>query len=365
MKFGFVLTDLSGGGAEKAILNVALGLHKRGHTVNIFLLRNLGEYAAPSEVSLTYISKKPSFSWIGKRVLAFRLSTAIKLKEKSGCFDIVISTLPLADEISKLANVPNHWCRIANTLSAEVNSIAKKNTRKSKRRFERYRRIYSSSNLIAVSSGVKEDLQRYFHLNDQLIEVIYNPFDFDLIRKKANESVNLPNEKYIIHVGRFSTQKRHDILLDAYQKKIQNLCKLVLLTDQNEILKEMIIERGLENRVIVAGFQINPYPWISNAELLVLSSDFEGMPNVLIESLVVGTPIVSTDCPSGPREILGTMFNENLVPVGDAVALSNAINFVLESSGKVFSINLDKYHSDRSIDKYEQLVKRGVECVEY
>lgn len=365
MKFGFVLTDLSGGGAEKAVLNIALGLYKRGHSVNIFLLRNVGEHVAPSEVDLTFVSDKPNFGWIGKRVLAFRLSTAIRLKEKSGCFDIVISTLPLADEISRLANVPNHWCRIANTLSVEIKNIAKGNTRKSNRRFKRYQRIYSSSNLITVSSGVKEDLQRHFHLNSQVIEVIYNPFDFDLIRRKAKESVNLPNDKYIIHVGRFATQKRHDILLDAYKKKIQNLCKLVLLTDQHETLKEMIIERGLQNRVIVAGFQINPYPWISNAELLVLSSDHEGMPNVLIESLVVGTPIVSTDCPSGPREILGTKFKENLVPVGDAKALSKAISLVLEKSGHALSINLDKYHSDMSIDKYEQLVNRGVECVEY
>lgn len=356
MKVCFVLTDLSGGGAEKAILNISKELIQRGHIVNIILFRNNNEYNIPDGVLLTVLSNSPSFGWIGKRILAYQLSKAIKILEKNGRFDTVVSTLPLADEISVLARLSNHWCRIANTLSVEIERLSKNNIKKSQRRLNRYKNIYDGKKLIAVSDGVKTDLKRNIGLKEAKIKVIYNPFNFKQIKKLSVESLNTPDTPYIVHVGRFSAQKRHDILLDAY-KNIHNSHKLVLLTNNHPKLIEMIKQRCLNDRVIIAGFQKNPYPWISNAQLLVLSSDHEGMPNVIIESLIVGTTVVSTDCPSGPKEILGQKFPQYLSPVNNSMTLSKIIDRALDNKPDMSSINLTKYQLEGSIDNYESLAR--------
>jgi glycosyltransferase involved in cell wall biosynthesis len=103
----------------------------------------------------------------------------------------------------------------------------------------------------------------------------------------------------------------------------------VLLAAPDPALEAMIDARGLRERVVVAGFQKNPYPWMRAAELLVLSSDREGMPNVLVEALACGTRVVSTDCPSGPREVLRGELARWLAPCGDARALAERMRAVL------------------------------------
>jgi len=359
VNFCFILTDLSGGGAEKAILNLSKSLIKKGHNVDIIIFRDKFEYTIPLGVELTVLSEKPSFGWIGKRVLAFKLKSKIYKKEKTSKFDIIISTLPLADEVSILAKLSNHWCRIANTLSVEVKNLSSHNVSKSQRRLSRYQNLYNGRNLVAVSEGVRLDLLNNIGLHNSNIDVIYNPFDFENIRKLSMEGADIQAKQYIVHVGRFSKQKRHDVLLEAYSN-IHNHHKLILLTNSSEELSSMIKEKGLEDKVIVSGFQSNPYPWISNAELLVLSSDHEGMPNVIIESLIVGTPVVSTDCPSGPNEVIGESFPEYLVPVGNSVSLAKAIDHVLDSNVDMSKIDLTKYQLENSINHYEALAMAGV-----
>lgn len=359
MNFCFILTDLSGGGAEKAILNLSKSLIKKDHNVDIIIFRDKFEYSVPSGVKLTVLSKKPSFGWIGKRVLAFKLRVKIYKKERKGKFDLILSTLPLADEVSILAKLSNHWCRIANTLSIEVKNLSYHNVGKSQRRLNRYKNLYNGRDLVAVSEGVRLDLLDNIGLHSSNINVIYNPFDFENIRKLSIKSANIQAKRYIVHVGRFSKQKRHDVLLEAYSN-IHNHHKLILLTNADKRLNCMIEEKGLKDRVIIAGFQSNPYPWISNAELLVLSSDHEGMPNVIIESLVVGTPVVSTDCPSGPSEVIGRNFPEYLVPVGDPVSLAKVIDHALDSNVDMSQIDLTKYQLKNSVNCYEKLAMAGV-----
>jgi len=357
MNFAFILTDFSGGGAEKAVLKLLILLEGRGHNVQVIVFRDKPEYSVPDNISPIVLAQQPSFGWIGKRVLAYKLNRKVReLEAQCGRFDVIVSTLPFADEVSILAKLPNHWCRIANTLSAESDRLFQTNPRKAKRRLNRYRKLYNGRNLIAVSSGVKVDLISRLDLVKSNIQTIYNPFDFENIRQLAKESVETQRGRYIIHVGRFSKQKRHDVLLRAYQG-ISHKHKLVLLTNKSKNLKKMIDSLGLENRVIVAGFQANPYSWIAGADLLVLSSDHEGMPNVLIESLIVGTPVVSTDCPSGPREILGQDFPQYLTPVGDPQSLAQAIDLALHNQVKMTSINLSKYQLSSSLDGYESLAR--------
>jgi glycosyltransferase involved in cell wall biosynthesis len=364
MKFGFVVTNLAGGGAEKVILNIGAALRARGHEVQLVLLEDVVEHAVPAALAVHTLSpskKRISKGVLGKHLAAHRLRRAMAELAYPRPFDIVISTLPFADEVAILADLPRHWCRIANTLSVEVARLHQTAPRKAARRRARYRRLYGSRPLIAVSQGVVQDLRERLGLTNVPIERIYNPFDIAAIRTLARAPARLPGRPYVIHVGRFAPQKRHDLLLDAWARFGTKLPRLILLTEPAAELQAMIAARGLVDRVLVAGFQLNPYPWIAAADLLVLCSDHEGLPNVLIEALMLGTPVVSTDCPSGPREILGDAFPGALVPVNDAELLAQAIAQALAERPNMDRIDLSSYHVDIVAAAYERLAEQSKE----
>lgn len=348
MNFAFVLTNLAGGGAEKAILKLAAALRGRGHGTEVLLLENRIEHAVPPGISVQALGERASHGWLGKRLLAWRLR-----RQVGHGHDLVVSTLPFADEVAALANLPRHWCRIANTLGSEIDKLAIVSPAKASRRLARYRRLYGSRPLIAVSTGVAADLRHGLGLASR-IETIPNAFDFAAMRQAAAEPVaDLPTGHYVLHVGRFAPQKRHDLLLDAWAR-LPSDCHLVLLAEPDAKLQAMIDARGLTARVRIAGFRRNPYPWLAGADLLVLCSDHEGLPNVLIEALACGTPVVSTDCPSGPRQILAA-FPECLVPCGDAVALAATMVRCLALPPDPARADLSEYGLDRVAEAYERL----------
>jgi glycosyltransferase involved in cell wall biosynthesis len=348
MNFAFVLTNLAGGGAEKAILKLSQALADRGHKAEVVLLEERIDHTVPASVSVHALGKRLSRGWLGKRLLARRLRQYLASR-----YDLLVSTLPFADEVAMLADLPRHWCRIANTLGAEIDKLAAVSPAKARRRSARYRRLYSARPLIAVSQGVARNLEERLGLQSR-IEVIPNPFDFEAIRRAATADFHAVR-RYVIHVGRFSPQKRHDLLLDAWAR-IDTDRELVLLTEPDPRLEAMIAARGLAGRVRIAGFQSDPHPWIAYADLLVLCSDHEGLPNVLIEALACGTPAVSTDCPSGPREILAA-FPECLVPTGDASALAGAIAAALHAPPDPARADLSAYSIDAVAAAYERLAR--------
>jgi glycosyltransferase involved in cell wall biosynthesis len=162
-------------------------------------------------------------------------------------------------------------------------------------------------------------------------------------------------QPYVVHAGRFVRQKRHDILLDAYVASgIPH--NLVLLTGNTPALVEMIRARGLQDRVIIPGFRSNPFPWFAHASALVLSSDFEGFGNVLVEALACGTPVVSTDCPSGPGEILTGSLANCLCPPGDAAALGQTLRCIVENPPQIDQADLSRFSPDRALDQLEKLI---------
>jgi glycosyltransferase involved in cell wall biosynthesis len=122
----------------------------------------------------------------------------------------------------------------------------------------------------------------------------------------------------------------------------------------------MIDDRGLTTSVIIAGFKKNPYPWISHADLLVLSSDHEGFGNVIVEALECKTPVVSTDCPSGPAEILSQL-PQCLTPVGNVEKLASKISRCLKNPPDLSQIDLSKYDVNSTIRIYENLAKGSYE----
>ncbi len=354
MRFAFILPNLVGGGAEKAVLKIASLLVERGHAAQILIIEDRIEHTLPGNLSVTVLNiekKHSSHGWIGKHLNAYRLKNWIRKNKLE--YDLLVSTLPYADEIVRLAQLPRHYCRIANTLGAEIAALNITNPTKSKRRKKRYQNLYGNYPLVTVSTGVANDLQKTLKLSSPPY-IIPNPFSPSNILLLATKSSNpVHNAPYIIHVGRFSPQKRHDLLLDAWCL-LPDPPDLLLLTKPDPDLIDMITTRNLQNKVRIVGFQENPYPWIEQAQLLVLCSDHEGLPNVLLEALACNTPVISTDCPSGPAEILRDM-PECLVPCGDTHALANAITRSLQSPPDLTRMDFSPYLSDNIAGAWEAL----------
>lgn len=359
MKILLITSNLEGGGAQRAMLNIASGLTGRGHRVRLLVLEHKVDHAAGAVEfeSLLPAGHKLPGGWLGKWMLALRLRRWFREVTKNGEFQLIISTLPFTDEVVWRAGLPQVWYRIANTLSAEIESLS--TPAKARRRKARYRCVYEGQRIIAVSAGVASDLRDKLHLQRTRIETVNNPFDFQRIRALAKTSdPAVPSEPYVLHVGRFAPQKRHDVLLDAFAAA-QLPHQLVLLAEPSEGLSALIASRDLQSRVTVAGFRKNPYPWYAGASALMLTSDYEGMPNVLVEALACGTPVVSTDCPSGPREVLTGPMRRFLAPCGDIGGLAARLRDVVEHPPAIDPALLAPFECGKVLAAIEALVEKG------
>jgi glycosyltransferase involved in cell wall biosynthesis len=163
------------------------------------------------------------------------------------------------------------------------------------------------------------------------LQTIYNPVARQRIYRAARQTLpaDLPGRPYMIAIGRLETVKRFDRLLAAYARSMaKDHLDLILLGSGSlyDSLQQQIRQLGLQARVMMPGHVQNPYPYIQRARFMVLSSDHEGFPVVLIEALCLGRPVIATDCPTGPDEIIRHEQNGLLVTVDDVEALSNAMD---------------------------------------
>lgn len=358
MKYALIIQNLSGGGAQKAMIRLAIALQARGHEVHFIVISSGGSYEVESDIQVHRLFRADGRKFggsFGKFLAVRRLRQLHRRLAGTGPFDAIISTLPYTDHVVHLAKLPHVWYRIANTLSEEVAELTRVSKMKGKKRLTRIRRIYSGKNLIVNSEGSGRDLVENIGVRNAHIEVIFNYIDVETIRDLSQQqNSHVPTEPFAIYVGRRSSAKRLDVLLRAW--KIAGLpYKMVLLTRSSPALEKLIDKEAIADRVTVAGFQKNPYPWIRAAEMLVLSSDREGLPNVLLEALWLNTKVISTDCPSGPREILDFDPEKFLVPVNDAEALGAKIRNLWGQAFETPEEFHNKFSPDVSIKKYEAL----------
>jgi glycosyltransferase involved in cell wall biosynthesis len=171
----------------------------------------------------------------------------------------------------------------------------------------------------------------------------------------------------IIGAGRFQRQKDFPTLLRAFSLlRGSRPCRLVLLGEGGgqRKLEGLISELGLTSDVDLPGFQANPYPFLARADLFVLSSVWEGSPNVLTEAMALGTPVVSTDCPSGPRELLDGGKYGPLVPVGDVEALAAAMANTLDDHlpSEILKQAVAEYNQSASARRYLEALGGGLTC---
>jgi glycosyltransferase involved in cell wall biosynthesis len=329
--------DMTVGGAERSILKLAGGLGDHGYPVDLVLSVAQGPLMAEVPDSVRVVDLK------ARRVLTSLPALVRYLKREKP--DAMLSILH--------GNLVTLWARrlagVAtrivvserNTLSVETHE----NRGDLRMRFmpSLVRRYYPwADGIVAVSKGVAADLTRVAGLPEDCVRVIYNPIVTPAMQAKACEPMQdswfEPAEPpVILAVGRLSAQKDFTTLIRAFAKVRQStLAHLLILGDGEERsrLEALVRKLGLKNDVRLPGFVPNPYPYMCRADVFVLSSRWEGLPGVLIEALYCGTPLVSTDCPSGPREILADGQYGKLVPVGDQDAMCRAILDVLGGNGK-------------------------------
>lgn len=223
-----------------------------------------------------------------------------------------------------------------------------------KKEISRLSKIYTKKPSISITKDVKKDFDSFFK-NEKNSHQIYGPIDVQFLENLSNSAMqHQALSNYIVHVAKFKEQKRHDILIKAYAKSsIEE--KLVLL-GQGPLEKQsrdLVKRLNIEDKVIFAGFQSNPYPYMKNAKFMVLSSEFEGLGIVILDSITLGTPVISTDCDSGPREILP---EENLVPINDVNALANKISAVSDNTAN-YSCNIRKeFLLENVVKEYIKLI---------
>ena len=208
------------------------------------------------------------------------------------------------------------------------------------------RRGYAAADaVVAVSDGVADDLAALAQLPRGRVRTIHNPVVGPDLARLAAETVEHPwfragGPPVVLSVGRLTVQKDHPTLLRAFARlRATRPARLVLLggaarpertAEWLAGLRGLAASLGVAGDVDLPGFVANPYPYMARSALFVLSSAWEGFANVLVEAMACGCPVVSTDCPSGPAEILDRGRYGPLVPVGDAEGLAGAMARVLD-----------------------------------
>jgi glycosyltransferase involved in cell wall biosynthesis len=329
-----VIDSLTGGGAERVMISLATELVEQGHSVTILSLSNLCDYAIPDGISVCSLfdhkaSKVDRFWQVKKSIIKLE-AWFTHYVQQSSPFDLVLSNLDRSNNLLAKSTIHSVFYIVHNSVKEELERQKKLGPLaywyllKSKKNL-------SGKNLITVSKGIEQEICQGDKIKPKSIRTIYNPFDINDIQQKAlSKNLNIPNEPYIIHVGRLAKQKRHDILFAALALVTEDI-KLVLLCNKPEKALKLAEKYGVSHRLILPGFQENPYNWIKRAQVLVLSSDYEGFGNVLLEAIAVNTHVVSTICPHGPDEVLTGELSDYLVPRRDAKALAGAIHRALVS----------------------------------
>lgn len=333
MQVLFVIPYLGNGGAERVIVNVANGLAAMQQEVGIFTFQSGGEY----EVELDERVRLFSCNSRVKTVPEVMRATA-QLVRVASRYEVIVSGLELFTEKlvmnAKAVFAVARQCKRYVALVHIALSSYQRFTAKAVHR-RRVKSLYPHFDaVIAVSHGARNDLVNIIGRPLETIHVVYNPVCTETITARAEEVIDVQGmAPYFLNVGRLSAQKDQATLLQAYA----HFCTRhgsthhLLILGRGECepaLQAQCRELGLTN-VHFLGFQQNPWAYMRHAAALVSTSIFEGFPLVLTEAAALGVPIIATDCPSGPAEILKNGADGYLVAMRDAPAAAAAMEQVI------------------------------------
>jgi glycosyltransferase involved in cell wall biosynthesis len=334
------LYSLDGGGAERVMANLACKFVQLGLQVDVVLVQAKGPYLAqiPPQVRIIELQASATATSLPELIRYLRRERPTAL----------LSSMHYANEVAlwakRLSGVSTRF------IVSEHNNLSR--YARVGRAIERWTPLWAklfypwADGVVAVSEGVAEDLRQVTSLSSERIRVIYNPIITPELLEKAQEPVDHPwfavdAPPVVLGVGRLVGQKDFSTLIRAFALVRQARPARLMILGNNggskPTLEALIQELGLAEDVAMPGFVKNPYAYMEKAAVFALSSRWEGFGNVIAEALAVGTPVVSTNCQSGPSEILDQGKYGTLVPVGDHQALAAAILEVL--SGNIKPVN--------------------------
>ena len=397
----FFLPTFPAGGQEQTTLLLMKGLVERGHRVDLLLERKVGAYLSrvPDTIEIHELRRRSRWSgyrrfltgwpregWrhlrgsigLGERSIPLhRLLSLVDYLERRRP-DVLISAHDRAPLLSVwAAGIARH--RVATVIIERsifsrnfAASCADARTHKiMQHRLALMRRLYPlADRRVAVSNGAAADLANILNLPRNAVRTMYNPVVRPELAARAAEPVDDPwlddaDTPLIVTAGRLAPEKAQHVLIDALAQLREREvdARLAILGEgpERERLERRIAELGLEAQVHMPGWADNPYAWMAHSALCVLPSEFEGLPNTLIEAMACGCPVVATDCPGGTREILADGAHGRLVPVGDASALAGAMAQTLANppSPAALRARAAEFSLERSVDAYET----EIECL--
>lgn len=365
------MPGLYGGGAERVTLTLAAGLAESGWNVDLLVVRREGELIdeIPPGVRLVDLGHQ--------RIATSLFSYLTYLRRRQP--NVVLSNLQPVNILAVLGVIISRASTkvivtVHNTVSNQLKrSTSQQDTWKARLSQILVGRLYTkASGAVAVSKGVASDLVEHVGLERGAIDVIYNPVVTDELLKKSREpcdhewfSDTIP---VVVAVGRFVPQKDLPCLIRAFRVlRNRRRARLVVLGDgpERRRLSELVERLDLESSVDMPGFVENPVKYMARGSVFVLSSRWEGLGNVLIEALASGVPVVSTDCPHGPSEILKDGRYGRLVEVGDVEGMAMEIEATLDNpdlpaTERERRNRAGDFSAVRAVERYDMMLSRVV-----
>jgi glycosyltransferase involved in cell wall biosynthesis len=363
-------TSLNIGGIERMRVNLIPALQDLGYKISLMLHRAEGPLLpqVPKDVEIISLD-------VHKAIMALpRAVRAIKQRQPD-----ILLTSPIRNGLTMLAArrlglLKGVKTKIITGIHNAMSEEAKlpKNWRDRFLPTVSHMLLPHADQVLAVAGGVADDLAECARIDRGKITVVYNPVITPSFDSRMSEPVDHPwfNKKdvpLIVGMGRLVRQKDYPTLMRAFAiVRSQRPCRLAFIGDgpDRTKLQEMAEQLGVAEDVSFVGYQPNPFGFLSRASLFVLSSIHEGCPNALIEAIGCGTPVVSTDCLSGPDEVLVDGEYGPLVPVGDHVAMAEAMAATLDAPlpperlrGRAADFKAAKIAKDYS-DVFQKVLKR-------
>jgi glycosyltransferase involved in cell wall biosynthesis len=404
MRYGIFIRSIeSARGAEKVAATLASGLAARGHTIDFlveddrgWLIEDLRRNHPGVEVARLRNGPPDRRVDLGLGLCALARSLLLRSPGPSELclgplFDIVRKDRPpfaalrryvldrQPDAVLSFLNYPNVvllltalLCRRRSRFIVSVRNTISVAAANNRSRWIRavprlMRRLFPAADgVVAPSTGVADDIVRITGLPRERIGIVYNPVFRPEIIDLAQATADHPWFRdgalpVILGVGKLKPQKDFPTLIRAFAQVVaERPARLVILGEGTERdgLLDLARSLGIGDAVDLPGFVQNPYPFYRMAALFVLSSRWEGLPNVLIEAMACGCPVVSTDCPSGPREILAEGALGPVVPVGDVEALADAMIQALSGPRRTEALTARArmFSLEQAIDGFEQML---------
>jgi glycosyltransferase involved in cell wall biosynthesis len=359
-KLSILLPDLRGGGAERVAVNLANSFIQRGYAVDMVLMSVTGEFLNDLHPDIRVVNLQVK----RLRGLLIPLMRYLRAQRPAALLACMWPITTTALWACKFARVDTRLVVAEHTTWSKAEICHS--------RFKRWQVVTSMhymfpfvDGIVAVSQGAADDLARFANLDRNAITVIYNPV---VGEAKPAATTPLPpagwwsgTHRRVLAVGTLKEIKDYTNLLNAFALLPHPLdARLLILGEgayRNE-LEQQARQLGITDRVFMPGFATDPSPYYLQADLHVLSSQGEGLPTVIIEALAAGTPVVSTDCPSGPREILSDGEFGLLVPVGDAAALAAAMaeSLAAPHDSDALKARAQDFSIEKAVDQYEAIL---------